>query len=138
MPSGVYPGVLSLIAWISNNLSPTWKRAVGMAMMITLGNIGGIVGSNIYYAREAPNYWSGYGTSLAFLLAAIASTFVLRWSYASDNRRRDAMSPEEIREKYTEGESREIPEMNEHELTKCAAEELRALGDRSPLYRYVL
>ena len=105
VPSGVYPGVLSVIAWISNNTAPTWKRAIGMAMMITLGNIGGIVGSNIYYSHEAPHYWSGYGTSLSFLCAAIIATLVLRWSYARSNKERDAMTEQEIRQKYTERES---------------------------------
>lgn len=146
VPSGVYPGVLSLIAWISNNLSPTWKRAVGMAMMITLGNIGGIVGSNIYYSREAPHYWSGYGTSLSFLCAAITATFVLRWSYSKSNKERDAMSEDEIRQKYTERELADfilyLPGPNAsliHDTNLWPRiEELLAMGDRSPLYRYVL
>lgn len=101
VPSGVYPGVISLIAWISNNLSPSWKRAVGMAVMITLGNLGGIVGSNIYYSNEAPHYWSGYGTSVAFLCAAIAATFVLKFSYGKSNKTRDLMTEEAVRQMYT-------------------------------------
>ncbi|KAF6813078.1 hypothetical protein CSOJ01_04764 [Colletotrichum sojae] len=47
IPVGVYPALIGLIAWIGNNLAPSWKRAVGMALFITLGNLGGAVGSNI-------------------------------------------------------------------------------------------
>ncbi|CAH0058004.1 unnamed protein product [Clonostachys solani] len=95
--AGVYPPAITLFAWLSNNLSPTWKRrATGMALSIMLGNIGGAIGSNIYLARESPV-----------------------GAYASANRKRDEMSEDEIRAKYTE-------------------QELLDLGDRSPLYRYVL
>jgi MFS family permease len=103
IPAGVYPSVISLVSWVSNNLSPSWKRAVGMAMSIMLGNIGGAVGSNIYIAKEAPNYWTGYGVSLACLTVAILATFVLRYAYMRANRERDLISEEEVRAKYTEG-----------------------------------
>ena len=33
-----------LPGWVGNNLAPTWKRAVGMGLLITLGNYGGAVG----------------------------------------------------------------------------------------------
>ncbi|CAK7230065.1 hypothetical protein SBRCBS47491_007460 [Sporothrix bragantina] len=119
IPGGTYAGVSTLVSWVSNNMSPTWKRAVGIGMCIMVGNMGGIVGTNIYLAREAPKYWTGYGISLAFLLNAICCTFVLRHVWNKDNKKRDRMSEDEIYAKYTE-------------------QELLELGDRSPLYRYVL
>ncbi|KAM5343861.1 hypothetical protein ACJ41O_012398 [Fusarium nematophilum] len=119
IPAGVHPGVITLVSWISNNLSPTWKRAVGMAMTISLGNLGGVVGSNIYLAREAPKYWTGYGVSLACSAVGILCTVVLRYVWSRENDKRDKISEAEARAKYTE-------------------QELLELGDRSPLYRYVL
>ncbi|KAJ3530518.1 hypothetical protein NM208_g9294 [Fusarium decemcellulare] len=118
-PAGMYPAVISLVSWTSNNLSPTWKRATGIAMNITLGNLGGMIGSNIYMDREAPRYQTGYGVSLACLALAIVCTLVLRFAYEKENKRRSRMSEEEIRVRYTE-------------------QELLDFGDRSPLYRYVL
>jgi hypothetical protein len=38
---GIYPGVPSIVNWISNNLAGDYKRAVGMGLHIGLGNIGG-------------------------------------------------------------------------------------------------
>jgi hypothetical protein len=71
--------------------------------------------------------------------AAIISTFVLRIAYGMLNKKRDQMSEEEIRAKYTEGKSllrERYPTIRE--LTLCFAEELLDLGDKSPLYRYVI
>lgn len=90
-----------------------------MATLISIGNFGGAIGSNIYLSNEAPNYWLGFGFSLGILLAAIASTMILRSSYLNENARRDRMTKEEIMDRYTEAE-------------------LLDMGDKSPLYRYVV
>ncbi|KAJ4228773.1 hypothetical protein NW757_014112 [Fusarium falciforme] len=103
LPAGMYPAVISLVSWISNNLSPTWKRATGIAINIMMGNLGGMIGSNIYMAEEAPRYRTGYGVSVACLALAIFCTFVLRFAYDRENKKRDLMSEEEIRARYTQG-----------------------------------
>jgi hypothetical protein len=46
---------------MGNNLAPSWKRAVGMAFVNSGGNLGGLVGSNIFLDSEAPHYPVGYG-----------------------------------------------------------------------------
>lgn len=40
-------------------------------MIIGGGNVGGIVGSNIWLAREAPGYKTGVSVSLAFLILCV-------------------------------------------------------------------
>ncbi|EXJ77837.1 hypothetical protein A1O3_08996 [Capronia epimyces CBS 606.96] len=115
---GVYPAVITLVSWVANNIAPTSKRAIGLAMSIMMGNFGGAIGSNIYLRQEAPRYWTGYGVSIACSALAIASTFILKWAYQRENRKRDQLSEEEVRAKYTEAE-------------------LLDMGDKSPLYRYV-
>lgn len=108
---------------LANNLAPSSKRAVGMAVLISFGNFGGIAGSNIYLASQAPRYPTGFGVGLGVSAAAIVMAFVLRRSYAAENRRRRALLDEQgedvIRAKYTE-------------------QELLELGDRSPFYLYTL
>lgn len=103
IPAGCSPGVITLVTWVANNVAPTSKRAIGLAMAFTMGNLGGAVGSNIYLVEEAPRYWTGYGVSLTCTTVAIIAVFVLRWAYIKENKRRDSMSEEEIRAKYTEG-----------------------------------
>jgi MFS family permease len=41
---GLYPGIIGVISWNANNLAPSWKRAIGMALLMSFGNLGGAVG----------------------------------------------------------------------------------------------
>lgn len=41
---GLYPAIIGVISWTANNLAPSWKRAMGMALLMTFGNLGGLVG----------------------------------------------------------------------------------------------
>jgi hypothetical protein len=115
----VYPPIIGILSWVGNNLAPTWKRSVGMALLISIGNLGGAIGSNIFLQAQAPKYWLGYGFCLGILLAGIVATLLLRLAYGSLNRKRDGMTEAEVRGQYSE-------------------EELLAMGDKSPLYRYVV
>ena len=120
---GLFAPFICIVALIANNLAPSSKRAVGMALLISVGNMGGICGSNIFLAAQAPRYWTGYGTGLGICLAAIVAALVLRWAYARENKRRDEYmadkSDDEIRSMYS-------------------TQELLDMGDRSPFYRYTL
>ncbi|EME43912.1 hypothetical protein DOTSEDRAFT_71651 [Dothistroma septosporum NZE10] len=119
IPAGVYPPLITILSWVGNNLAPTWKRAIGMALLISVGNLGGAIGSNIYLSSQAPKYPLGFGLCLAILLAAVIATLFLRIAYTRINTRRDRMSEAEVRATYTEAQ-------------------LLNMGDKSPLYRYVI
>ncbi|KAK5700095.1 hypothetical protein LTR97_006230 [Elasticomyces elasticus] len=119
IPAGVYPPLITILTWVGNNLAPTWKRAIGMALLISVGNLGGAIGCNVYLSQQAPHYWLGFGLCLGILTAAVACTFLLRMAYSNENKRRDAMSEADIKAQYTEAE-------------------LLNMGDKSPLYRYVV
>jgi hypothetical protein len=56
------------IVWMANNLSGHYKRAIGLAIQVGVGNIGGIIASNIFVVAEAPRYIVRYGVSLAMML----------------------------------------------------------------------
>ncbi|KXS94248.1 hypothetical protein AC578_8814 [Pseudocercospora eumusae] len=118
IPAGVYPPLITILSWVGNNLAPTWKRAVGMALLISVGNLGGAIGSNIYLSSQAPKYPLGFGLCLGILTAAILCTMLLRLAYRRINEKRDLMSEAEVKERYTEAQ-------------------LLDMGDKSPLYRYV-
>jgi hypothetical protein len=120
---GLYSPFIILVSWIGNSLAPSSKRAIGMALLISVGNMGGIMGSNIYLDREKPKYKTGFGVSLAMCCAAIAMTMYLRIAYGRENRKRDALlaehGEEAIRARYSD-------------------EEMLELGDKSPFFRYTL
>lgn len=116
---GCYPINPATSTWCSNNTSPSTKRSIGIAYLISLSSIGGIFASYMFIDSEAPGFPTGFGTSLAFAAAGMLAVAGLDTTYKRINRKRDAVSEEETREKYSE-------------------EQLIKLGDRSPLFRYTL
>ncbi|KAJ4245466.1 hypothetical protein NW762_013975 [Fusarium torreyae] len=116
---GLYPINPCGNAWNLNNLAGPSKRAMGIAFMLCIGNIGGIIGGFIYIDSEKPKYPTGFGSSLAFVAAGVLACLVVEALYKYINTQRAKMPEEEVFAKYT-------------------PEELDAMGDRSPLYRYTL
>jgi MFS family permease len=139
---GMYAGFPPVLSWAANNLAPSSKRAVGMALLISVGNMGAIAGSNVYLAREAPVYHTGFGACFGFLGAGIIMAIVLRfvvsschpstlcksnansYQYARENKRREALEvemggAEGVKARYSE-------------------QELLDMGDQSPFFRYTL
>lgn len=94
-----------------------------MAVMISVGNMGAIMGSNIYLLREAPEYPTGFGASFGMLCLGMFAILVLRFAYARENKKRDKLladiGEEGIRARYTD-------------------KELVDMGDKSPFFRYAL
>lgn len=119
LPIGLYPALLAILTWVSNNIAPSSKRVVGTALFLCIGNLGGLAGSNIFLTRQAPHYWTGYGSCIGFIFIAMACAVTLRITYGRLNKQRDAVSEEEILARYSD-------------------EELEEMGDSSPLYRYVI
>lgn len=117
--AGVYPIGPGVNSWTSNNLAGPAKRAMGVAFVISLCNIGGIIGGFIYIDKESPAFTSGYAGSLGFAVAGVAAAATLEICYSRINKARDRMTQDEIDAKYT-------------------PKELAQLGDRSPHYRYML
>ncbi|KAL8838056.1 MAG: hypothetical protein Q9170_002292 [Blastenia crenularia] len=105
------------LVWMNNNLGGHYKRGVGAALQIGIGNIGGIIASNIYMTNEAPTFPVGFGTSLALQwLTAIGCTVFLL-GLRRENRKR-ARGERDYR----------------YDLPKA---ELDNLGDDHPRFRFV-
>lgn len=104
------------IVWLSNNLAGHYKRAVGSAVQIGIGNASGLIASNIFLPSEAPKYRAGFGTSFAMAwlcgISAIAMLLVLY----RENRKRDR------------GE-------RDYRLER-PQEEVRNMGDDHPAFRF--
>jgi hypothetical protein len=47
------------LARLGNNLSGQYKRSVGMALQIGIGNVGIAIASNIYRTQDSPRYILG-------------------------------------------------------------------------------
>ncbi|KAL5342017.1 major facilitator superfamily domain-containing protein [Aspergillus crustosus] len=117
--TGLYPIIPGTNAWTSNNLAGARKQSMGIAFMISVGNIGGLGGSFIYLEREAPRYPTGFGSSFAFAAAGMVASLVLEGRFWVVNRRNGRLDREDVLERYS-------------------VRELQEMGDRSPLFRYML
>lgn len=87
---GGYIATPMALAWLANNVSGHWKRAFSSSMQITIGNLAGIIGTNIFLQNQSPTYPLGYGVAFGMLwLGALAATamFLLM---ALENKRRNA------------------------------------------------
>ncbi|CAG8794587.1 29256_t:CDS:10 [Gigaspora margarita] len=67
---GAFPTVPTTLAWVTNNLAGDSKRAVGTAMVISWGNIGGGISAQIYRSSDAPTYKIGHSITLSLLVVA--------------------------------------------------------------------
>ncbi|KAB8227124.1 putative MFS nicotinic acid transporter Tna1 [Aspergillus alliaceus] len=112
---GIYPAFPGNITWLSANLAGDYKRASGMAIQIGLGNLAGAMASNFYRAQDAPNYILGHALELGFCVVGMIAVVILRLSYQMVNKKRDRM---------------DVSAYDEVEMEK--------MGDRSPMFRYML
>ncbi|KDQ21835.1 hypothetical protein BOTBODRAFT_99811 [Botryobasidium botryosum FD-172 SS1] len=118
--AGAYASFPGVIAWLGNNLAPQYKRAVGMALHIGIGNFSGAIASNIYRKQDAPRYVLGHAVELGFLGMGLVLTPLTAWIYSRINAHRDAVQG------------------SDGKYDSMTAEELKALGDRAPNFRYSL
>lgn len=51
--------IAAIFSRLGNNLSGQYKRGVGMALHIGIGNFSGAIASNIYRSQDAPRYILG-------------------------------------------------------------------------------
>lgn len=116
---GIYPLHPTTTSWSSNNLTPSNRRAIGVAFNIAFGNIGGILGSFMYLEEENPAYYTGFGLSLALGGVSLFLALILELSFVWGNKKKSKISEDEVREQYTE-------------------QQLLDMGDKSPLFRYTL
>ncbi|WEW58662.1 hypothetical protein PRK78_004130 [Emydomyces testavorans] len=77
------------IVWLANNLGGHYKRAVGLAIQVGIGNIGGIIASNIFVKTEAPRYFVGYGVSLAMMIFCGLMSLVFAAGLVRENKLRE-------------------------------------------------
>ncbi|EAU39624.1 conserved hypothetical protein [Aspergillus terreus NIH2624] len=116
---GMYPILPGVNAWNVSNIPNPTKRAMGIGYLICAGNAGGLIGSFIYKQNEAPRYVTGYGNSLAFVSTGIVACLVLECILYYLNQKKAQLSATEVHARYTD-------------------EQLRELGEKSPLFQYKL
>jgi MFS family permease len=100
---GAFSSGPAYFAWFSGNIGGHTKRGVSIAFIISIGSVGGAIGSQIFRAEDAPYYVRGLtiGATLTFLSGCTA--FLMKLKYIRENKRRDSLTPEQY-EKEKQGE----------------------------------
>ncbi|EAU35343.1 conserved hypothetical protein [Aspergillus terreus NIH2624] len=117
---GIYPAISNTISWSSNNTEGVYKRGVTLGIVIGWGNLNGIVSSNIYRGEDAPTFYPGHGTVLAYLVLFLFGGSVVQYLLL---RRENA--------KRLRGE-------RDHWVQGLNAAEIQMLGDKRPDFIYTL
>lgn len=78
-----------VLGWMANVVSGHYKRSVSSAVQIGIGNLGGIVASNVFLESEAPKYRTGYGVSLGMLWICGISCTLLYLLVGWENKKRE-------------------------------------------------
>ncbi|KAK4999462.1 hypothetical protein LTR66_001519 [Elasticomyces elasticus] len=87
--AGIYPAVALALSWPAINVSGQTKRAAANALQITIGNLGAILGTQLYRSNTAPRFILGHSFALAYLVANIAVVCTI-WAVLSRvNKQRD-------------------------------------------------
>ncbi|BBN18171.1 MFS transporter, ACS family, DAL5 transporter family protein [Marchantia polymorpha subsp. ruderalis] len=116
---GIYPAVANSISWVANNVEGSYKRGIVMAIMISWGNLQGVVISNIYRAKDAPQYVLGHCVVVGYLVIASIASACFSLALAAENRKRER------------GE-------RDYRIKTGTEEERAEMGDLHPSFRYTI
>ncbi|KAK0478870.1 MFS general substrate transporter [Armillaria novae-zelandiae] len=115
--AGSYASFPGVVAWLGNNLAGQYKRGVGMATQIGIGNFAGAIASNIYRTQDSPRFILGHALELMFVGIGIVCVPVAVISYKWINANREKETQKRM---------------------NYSREELKKMGDRAPDFRYMI
>lgn len=63
-------------------------------MQITIGNLGAVLGTQLYRANDGPRFVVGHSFALGYLVANVLLCATLRWILKRENERKEAVAEE--------------------------------------------
>ncbi|KAF8529980.1 putative MFS nicotinic acid transporter Tna1 [Gautieria morchelliformis] len=139
--AGVNPSVPTAAAFVvRNSFGPMYTRATVMGVTFSMGNTAGFISSNVYPIRDAPRYIRGHAIALGFSCLSIVLCAFMTFYNMRENARRDrvygVLSPDgsDCSPLYVDDPAR----LKKWGLEGKSKEEIIALGDRHPAFRYMI
>jgi Sugar (and other) transporter len=86
--AGIYPSTALALSWPANNVSGQTKRATANAMQISIGNLGAVLGTQLYRPNTSPKYVLGHSFALGYLAMNIVVICTLWYILAHENRKK--------------------------------------------------
>ncbi|CAO3613669.1 unnamed protein product [Cunninghamella blakesleeana] len=96
--TGVFANVPAMLSWFNNNIGGHTKRGVAVAFIISVGNIGGAIGGQVYRIDDAPLYVRGNAICMALMFGAFVFSVIFKLMLIRENKRRDNLTPEQFEE----------------------------------------
>lgn len=87
--AGIYPATAIVLAWPANNVSGQTKRATANALQISVGNLGAVLGTQLYRPNTSPRFYLGHGFAISYLVGNILVVSTLWFVLSFENRKRD-------------------------------------------------
>jgi len=94
---GIFPATALSLSWPAINVSGQTKRAVANAMQISIGNLGAVLGTQLYRSGDTPRFIVGHSFAMAYLLGNAAVSGLLWVILKRENKRRAGVC-EEVQE----------------------------------------
>lgn len=93
--TGVFGHAPAMLSWFSNNIGGHTKRGVASAIIISIGNVGGAIGGQIYRASDAPHYVNGHTACACLLAANVIVSLSFKYALKRINKKRENLTREE-------------------------------------------
>ncbi|KAI1751488.1 major facilitator superfamily domain-containing protein [Xylaria castorea] len=87
--AGANSNVPATLAYQATNIRGQWKRAIGSAIMVGFGGIGGITGSLVFRSQDNPEYRPGLWACIAVSLLNIIIVGICTIAFYFDNKKAD-------------------------------------------------
>jgi hypothetical protein len=77
----------SVMAYQANNIRGQWKRAFCSASLISMGGLGGIIGSLVFRSQDAPRYYPGLYSGIVSQVIVLLIVGALTIKFIGDNKK---------------------------------------------------
>ncbi|KAK3680478.1 hypothetical protein LTR37_021213 [Vermiconidia calcicola] len=114
---GLYVAVGIPLAWLPSNCPRYGKRTTASGLQLTIGNSAGIMAPFLYPSDDGPRFVTGHAVTMALTALACVLYTLMSLYFARENRKRERGDRDWVMEGLTE-------------------EEILALGDENPRYRF--
>jgi nitrate/nitrite transporter NarK len=135
--ASIAPCIATTIVWSGNSFANHYKKAFAMGAIFSSGNAGGIWSSQAYRPKDTPRYILGHAVTCGFSAMCLIASVTVWYFMKRENARRDALygpPPPQL----ARGERHSDDVLERHGLLGKTDEEIIAMGDKRPDFRYIL
>jgi hypothetical protein len=116
--TGAYMQMPVIVVWTANNMGGLAKSAWATGFVISIGNCGNLISSNVFITKQSPRYPVGYGVGLGLTLMTMLCITVLEGYLWSQNKKKTSGA--------------------DAYLTEESKEQIDTIGDSHPNFKYIL